>query len=208
MQKKDANAIILWGSAWGLAEATLGYVFHALNLYVAGIAGFFMFPIACYFLNRVYIQTGKLNSIIYTSSIAAAIKLTDLLIPSVVFIHVINPAFSMIIEGLAVFAALAILERKSQILTYWGAFVVCISWRISFVLLFMLPAYLLHIAPMMKNESLIRFFFVESLINGLIIYLYIRTTESKSRAILGYNSIKPAFSFSLLALAFFAQWMI
>lgn len=206
MQKKDVNLIILWGAAWGLAEATLGYFFHALN--AAGIAGFFMFPIGCYFLNRVYVQTGKLNSIIYTSFIAAAIKLTDLLVPSIVFIHVINPAFSILVEGLAVFSALVILERKSQAFNYWGTFTVSVSWRIAFVILFMLPAYLLHIAPMMQIGSLIRFLFVESLVNGLIIYLYIRASEKKSRTLLAYNPIKPAYSLLLLGLAFFTQWII
>lgn len=108
--ERNITTIIFWGATWGLVEATLGYVLHSVLL---SVGWFFWFPLAFFFMNRVFKRTGSLVSILYTSSIAAGIKLVNFLLPTRID-RVINPAVSILLEGLMVFAVFAIVEYKKD----------------------------------------------------------------------------------------------
>ncbi|MBP6909634.1 MAG: hypothetical protein KBC18_04310 [Candidatus Saccharicenans sp.] len=105
------SAVIFWGSLWGLAEATAGYLLHLLK--VPGLAGAVMATIAFYFLNRLYQQTGSAEAVVFSSFLAAGLKGLDLIFSPLSFMDIINPAQAIIIEGLLAALALQVLSRES-----------------------------------------------------------------------------------------------
>jgi hypothetical protein len=109
MGKKMISAAIFWGSIWGLAEATLGYLLHVSK--IPGLAGAVMSAVAFYLLYRLYQQTGYVAAVISASLIAAGLKGLDMIFSPLGFIDIVNPVQAIILEGLAAAASLKILER-------------------------------------------------------------------------------------------------
>lgn len=106
--KRYWSSIVFWGALWGFTEATLGYVLHSLSLNIGWVL---WFPLAFCFIDSVYRKTNNLNSIIFTSFIAATIKMVDFIMP-VSPDRVVNPAVSIIFEGLAVFVLFKSIENR------------------------------------------------------------------------------------------------
>lgn len=223
--KKSISIIIFWGAVWGLIEATLGYVLHSFSL---SVGWFFWFPLAFYFMSKVYRQTNSVTSVLFASAIAAAIKLIDFLLPARID-RIINPAVSIIFEGLIVFAAFKIIEHKQDFfrIRYLEAFAVSIGWRVLYVVyILLMPAFFYSVSPMRAASPFMKFFLLESIANSLIIYAYMkiteRTNERKVKA--GYikdNKFKQLIAFVdtntvlrsclslfMLALAFYVQWVL
>ena len=101
---------LLWGALWGLSEAILGHILHAVR--IPGLAGFVMFPIGMFFMLKAYRDSKSLRVIFTTAVVAAAIKLSDLLLPGTNSLDVIRPAMAILTESLAVSALLFIIENK------------------------------------------------------------------------------------------------
>ncbi|PKM45484.1 MAG: hypothetical protein CVV03_06725 [Firmicutes bacterium HGW-Firmicutes-8] len=218
--RKDISAIVLWGALWGIAEATVGYVLHMITF---RIGWFFWFPIAFFFMNRVYKDTGKLSSILYTCSIASAIKLTNLLLPARID-KVINPAVSILFEGVVVFTAFKLVEKYEQKVNFrfFGVLAASMSWKVLYSLyLLTLPSWIVSISPIRSPEPFLRFLLVESTINALVIYscltaaekitaiddkgkLWYKLVNNISKVFSEY-AFKPAVSFSLLGCALIIQ---
>jgi hypothetical protein len=204
--KKYSGIIIFWGAVWGATEATLGYFLHEISF---NIGWAIWFPLAFYFMNKVYMQTGRANSIFYTSCIAAGIKLIDLLM-SVRIDKVLNPSVSILLEGIVIFAVYKIIEYKRMKvrLKYAGALAVSMAWRVLYIpYIFLLPPFFISISPISGVETFLRFMLLESIVNSLIVYLYIRISAKisnvdKVRRI----AFHPAFSLIVLVLAIFVQW--
>lgn len=103
MQKYGA-AVVLAGSLWGLAEATLGYLLHLLPR-IAGIpslSGVLMFPVGLAFMLWAIRSTGRANAAFSVAVVAAAIKSTSLVLPMVSFVFVRNPVLAILAEGAVV----------------------------------------------------------------------------------------------------------
>jgi len=110
---KNVRPAIHWGLLWGLAEATIGHVLHAIP--VPGLAGAVMVPVALIFMRRAYRETGQAAAVMAISAVAATVKLADLLLPGRGVLMALRPALAILIEGLIVsvlFAALPILVRR------------------------------------------------------------------------------------------------
>jgi len=124
-------SILFWGALWGLEEATLGHFLHMLPLNIGWV---FYFPLAYSFMSAAYRKAGKAGAVLYTSLIAAAIKLLDLFI-TVQIPKVIHPAAAILLEGLAVFAVFRILEKKPRLnrLLLGRALAVSISQALLFM---------------------------------------------------------------------------
>lgn len=203
---RGMTAILFWGSIWGIVEATIGYLLHALPFKVP--TGTFFFPLGCYFMYRAYEGTKSEQSAFYTASIAAAIKLVNLFIPGTPVIRVINPAISILFEGLTVFLAFKIFAYRGGRIGLLKALGISMAWRAIYIvyLLITLPqAYI----PGSAIDSFARFgeFFIRnSLINSLIIYLYARFF-SEQRADRPQKAFHPAISISIFTLAIFIQWV-
>ena len=102
--------VLFWGALWGLSEATLGYVLHAVR--IPGLAGIVMFPVGLFFMLKAYRDSRSLIVIFATAVVAAAIKLSNLWLPGTSALDVFRPALAIISESLAVIFLLSIVESK------------------------------------------------------------------------------------------------
>ena len=201
------SAVIFWGALWGLTEATVGHLLHVTGLRIGWL---FWFPAAFYFMNRIYRQTDNLGAILYASFVAAAIKLVDLLAP-VRLDYVLNPAVSIILEGLAVYALFGILAARGEARKIGAPAVLLLSmgWRALYlVYVLFLPADLIKISPWGGAVTFLRFIFLESLANSLFITVYLKAaaawrTREKARSL---SLLHPALAAAALFLAVFITW--
>lgn len=215
---KKVSSIIFWGAAWGLTEATLGYVLHAFDLKIGWL---FWFPIAFVFLERVYRYSGSTGAVFYSATIASAIKLVDLLLPTRIDL-VINPAVSILLEGLVVFAFLKVKEHNKKI-AYFSlgqALTISVSWRILYGLyILLMPVSFFNVSPLKSSETMLRFFLLESTINSLVVYTYIKvkgvfcqklvlgSLSSLTNWVEKNEAFRTSISILMLLLAFICQWV-
>lgn len=101
---------MFWGALWGLSEATLGHILHIVR--IPGLAGFVMFPVGIFFMLKAYQDSKNLSVIFSTAVVAAAIKLSNLLLPGTNALDVLKPAMAIMTESLAVIVLLSIIENK------------------------------------------------------------------------------------------------
>jgi hypothetical protein len=104
---------VFWGSLWGLWEATAGHLVHLAR--VPGLPGLVMLPAALFFMSRAFIRSGRAETIFLTGCVAAALKLSDLLIPGLASRAALNPALAILAEALAVTGLYAFFKAKSPI---------------------------------------------------------------------------------------------
>lgn len=178
-QGKKITVALFWGSLWGLAEATFGYLAHLLTV-LPGISGFIMFPIGFYFMSRAYREYGKSCIIIGTALVAMSIKLVDLLMPGVNPLRTINPAVFIILEALAVVVVLGLTKTDIMRFRFTGTILASVLWRAVFVgYAFLLESFSLTTGFTRLGffNIGIRFLVIEALVNALIIYAYVRRTS-------------------------------
>lgn len=199
--KKFYLSILFWGSLWGIAEASVGFGLHKAAVFLPGLPGFLMFPVAFYFMNSVYKSTGKPAAVFLISIITAAFKLFDFVLPSYDAVRIVNPAVSILMEGLAVSLVFKLISPKGKLLRYIQALGMGVAWRMMFAIhlliisLFGLPAALVTSGIAVA----FRFIFVESLVNSLIIsaYLWFAERRPACRA----SGIKPLYACAAFLLA-------
>ncbi len=224
--KKNLFAIIFWGALWGLEEATLG---HLLHITTFNIGWFLWFPLAYFFMSMVYRQTGKLDSILFTSIIAAAIKLVDLFMTANLVI-IICPALSIILEGISLFTIFEITGSKKLMKKHKLIELTSISlvWRVLYLLsLLFIPTWIIASYTYKSISSILKFLLTEGLINSLFIYGVImlakKINEINEKNLTYFKKLtdkiiqselmkelcfKPVASLSLLALALIIQWVL
>ncbi len=172
--------ILLWGALWGLAEATLGFALHKAAVALPGLPGFLMFPVAAFFLERTVRTAGNASAALGASAVAAVVKLTGLAVPGADPIRVLNPALSILFEGLAVAALFAVFARAGREPGLLGAFAAAVAWRGAFCLhLWLLAAFALPAGLVTSGAAtLLRFLVGESLANALLIAVLFRALRS------------------------------
>ena len=196
--KKELSMVLKYASLWGIAEASLGYILHAIALItgIRNISGFIMFPIGLFFMLLAYRETGKENSILYTGLFAGMIKLTDLFIPGLPKGATINPAMAIVLESGVIFGGIRYLKPRFA----FHLPVLSSTWRIGFILL-------LSISPFSKgilskgHMEILYFVFVEGIISGLLcvpVYRWINT-QRKPRIKLNPELIPFVFVMAILA---------
>ena len=174
--KKYLPALLFWGAVWGICEATIGYALHFAAVALPGLPGALMFPVGFFCMRKAQRATGKAAAPLYIAMIAAGIKLVDFLIPGYDAIRVVNPALSILLEGLAVTAVCALFRAPGNVPGYWQALGMGVLWRSLFsgylylISLFHLPAALVTSGAL----TLLRFVLLESFFNSLIICLGLR----------------------------------
>ena len=101
MNLKNLPIIILFGSLWGIIEATLGYLLHLLpvSIYISGTV---LFPLVTWILYKAYTLTNSKTALMSIGILAALIKSVDFLLPFGSPFKIINPMISIIFESLAV----------------------------------------------------------------------------------------------------------
>jgi len=185
---KTIRTIILMGALWGICEASIGYGLHFLPY---GFSGMFMFPIGMYFMYNAYKQSDSKNAVLWVGLIAASIKFIDLLLPTRSPMSVINPATSIILESLVVFAFVKIPYRNKITASYLlGA-----SWVLLFTLtqaLIFRPETGLYTLPAFQFMS---FLLLNALVSGSLVALYLKNEER-----LTWKQGTRKFSFAIPAL--------
>ncbi len=211
---KNIGVIIFWGGVWGLVEATLGYILHQFSL---SIGWLLWFPLAFYFMNKVYKRTKSPGSILCVSFTAALIKLIDFLLPTRID-RIINPAVSILLEGLIVFVIFKVIEQKNDFFRfkYLEILAASIGWRLLYIAyILLMPEYFFSISPLRAADPFLRFFILGSITNSFIIYAYIKITERINEREVKEKQVKEVgwfsralLSFSMLALAVYVQWAL
>lgn len=200
---------LLWGSLWGLAEATGGHLLHWLH--IPGLAGFLMFPVGFFFMVKAYMSTRRLSSVFIIALVAAHIKLLDLFIPSPSFFAVVNPAAAIICESLAVTAFLSwksFPKLESKIISLWA---MSLSWRIFYGLWVNLSGYLFPAQNFLDLGALhaVRFFILETLISGALIFYLFRIIDLKIKDAPEFLRKQPVFTaLSVFLAAVFLELLI
>jgi len=166
---KNFSAIIFWGALWGLTEATVGHMLHIMPVPLGWIL---WSPIAFYFLYKIYSVTNNKTSVLYAAGLASLIKLIDLVAP-VRIDYVINPAISILLEGLVVYLALTVLSRY-DIAKMTGFALINTCWRILYLIyVTLMPAFIRDISPVSGLEAFLRFFVIENIITSVIFGFYL-----------------------------------
>ncbi len=177
--KEMLTISLFWGSLWGIAEATLGYLVHLVTI-IPGIAGFIMFPIGFYFMTRAYRESGKTISLFSTSAIAASIKLVDLFLPGPGMIVTINPALAILMEGVVLMVIYKALRENQRVFRFRESILAAAGWRAAFILYSFL-LFVFSISTDFFNlgiANILRFFLLESLVNAAIIMAYLGGQKS------------------------------
>lgn len=163
--------ILLMGALWGIAEATLGYVLHFLP---HGMSGMFMFPIGMYFMYNAYKKSNKTQAVLWVAMIAASIKLIDLVLPTRSPMSVVNPAISILLEGLVVFAFVYAYKGRKIVLS---SFLVGLSWILVFVVMQALvfkPEIGLYNLPL---AQFILFVSANAIASAILVALYLKNEK-------------------------------
>lgn len=203
---RNLGRIIFWGALWGICEATIG---HFLHIWALPIGWLIWFPLAYGIMGAAYRKSGKPATVFFIALTASTIKLVDLLNPVRVD-YVINPAVSILLEGLTVFAFLkvSLARKESHSVGFWSIGIVCFLWRILYVIyISFLPSDLVKISPIAGVLPLARFLLLESIVNSLLIYGVFRLF-SKRRPGIEYDHFNPhpVLSLGVLLMAVFVQW--
>ncbi len=103
--------VLLYGSIWGLAEATFGHLLHLIR--VPGLPGLFMFPFGVLVMARVLKLTGSPASVFAAGLLAAGAKFLDLLLPGTDLLAAVNPAQAIVLEALAGSAVAALFNENT-----------------------------------------------------------------------------------------------
>lgn len=195
---------LFWGSLWGLTEATLGYLVHLITA-IPGMAGFFMFPIAFYFMTRAYKERGQAGTIFATAAVAASLKLVDLLLPGLNPLKTINPAISILMEAMAVIFVIRSMkvdrvekvDRVKQAgmirFRFRDAILAGLYWRGGFIGLSLLWA-ILSLADNPWETGILnitRFLILETMVNAVIIVACVKislSVRSKQQPLLNLQS--------------------
>ena len=90
---------LLWGSVWGLGEATLGHLLHLVR--VPGLPGLVMVPFAVAVMGRAAAHSRSAAAVFLAGIVAAGFKLFDLLVPGTDLLALSRPIQAILLEALA-----------------------------------------------------------------------------------------------------------
>lgn len=166
--------VLIWGGLWGICESTIGYFLHLMRFSVGWLV---WYPVACFFMLKVYRQTRPVQSILLIGFLSASIKLFNLFLPGSID-RVLNPAVSIAFEAASMAAVLFILrhfsaKRNPTPLLRIGA-ILCMNtgWRLLYAiyLLLLVPGWMREISVISSPSALCTFFLFHNLSTSLILW--------------------------------------
>lgn len=159
---------LYYGAIWGILEATLGYVLHLISFYTGArsFSGLIMYPIGLFFMYKAFVDTRNYYSIFLISFICASIKLFNLFLPFVPYYHTINPAIAILLEGLSSYIFIRYFDVKGILKNILRFTASSMIWRVLFIIV-------LSLIDENRIKNYLNFILVESIINGLIIGLFV-----------------------------------
>lgn len=169
-------ALLLYGGIWGLAEATIGHLLHLIPRMAAvpPLAGLVMFPVGVVLMLAAVHATAKPAAAVGVAMIAAAIKASSVLLAPVSWLFVQNPALSILMEGLVVWAFVAAFSmHRASSGTLLPAIGAALSWRVLFVLAHLVFGIQWGL-PARGVPAVLQFVLLDSVVNGVLIALLLR----------------------------------
>ena len=110
---KTLFAVLLFGGAWGIIEATLGTVLHLpivhRTMFLSSTT--ILVPIAYFLMGACYKRSGNMRSVLYMGILAASMKA----ISCAIFKMSFNPCFYILMEALSMGIALLVIRPKKVI---------------------------------------------------------------------------------------------
>ncbi|HSK68380.1 MAG TPA: hypothetical protein VLA21_03895 [Candidatus Limnocylindria bacterium] len=203
MRKKWA-ALLFFGAAWGVCEATLGFVLHRMAVALPGLPGALMFPIGYFWMRRAQKATGNGWAALSAAAVAASAKLADFLVPGADPVRVVGPALSILLEGLAV-AALYAQDGAGKRLPVFRWFSMGVLWRTLFALYLYIISLFDFPAALVTNglPTLLRFVLLESALNAAVIAAGVLAASRLPR--FRAMPVKPAAAWAACLLAIVAH---
>ncbi len=215
MKNRQWSAVLFWGGLWGISEATVSYLLH---LFAPGFGWVFYYPLAYAFMYGVYRQSGKAGSILWAAALSAAIKLINLFMAPRID-YVINPAVSILMEGLVMFCAVKLTTRQSypvfNMLAIPAGTSLC--WR-GFYLLYLLaaPAWIREASVLADTSELWKFLLLETTVNTVLISVgslaaHVTRRMQKEKNKPDFRLSEQVFggiSVAVVCLACFLQWAL
>lgn len=114
---KTLFAVLLFGGAWGLIEATLGTILHLpivhRTMFMSSTT--ILVPIAFFLMGACYKRVGNIRCTLYMGLLAASMKA----ISCAIFKMSFNPCYYILIESCSMAAALLIIRPK-KVISYAG----------------------------------------------------------------------------------------
>lgn len=201
-RKTNISVVLFWGALWGILEATLGWVFHLIP--VPGLSGTLMFPMAFVLMWAAYQKTGKANTVFFVALVAAAFKLCDFAFAFGHPVKIINPAVSIVLEGLFVWVAFRLSEKKGFRLVAFSA-ASALMWRIGFLAYQSLMNQTLFWPTLFAEGSgtVLSFVFLFGFINAVFIaaFLFLAWKKELLKQTAASFSVKPLFALILAVAA-------
>lgn len=132
MKKQNIPAIIFFGAIWGIIEASVGYLLHALpvSIYISGTV---LFPIVSYILYKAYKVTNSKSALLAIGGIAASIKAVNFFMPFGSPFKIINPMIAIILESLVVLVVITLLNKDDLKSKATGFIAASIGWRVLYL---------------------------------------------------------------------------
>jgi len=170
--RRTIGPAIVWGSLWGIFEATAGHLLHLAR--VPGLAGWIMFPAGFYAMTRAFMAGGKFRSIFLTACVAAAVKCADLLLPGSNIAMIINPVRAILLESLAVVAIFSYLGSTEKFSWKIPVFA-SVGWRAAYAVLSLFAARAFGASNILETGvfSVLNFLLIEGAGNGLLVSVVI-----------------------------------
>lgn len=172
-------AALFWGSVWGAAEATAGYLIHLLK--IPGLAGMVMFPIGVFFMLKAYQSCGRAKVIWLTALTASSIKLVNLAAPLSGPEAAFNPAAAILLESFAVMGILALVKKFPSAPPVPVYFSAALAWQGMFLAFIWLQQTLAGAAGILDTggSGLLRFLGLNPLVNALFLTVVFHQFKSR-----------------------------
>jgi hypothetical protein len=196
------SIVLLYGSIWGILEATVGYVLHWLP---ALISGSVMFPIALLILRHGYLQTNSRKAVFLMGVVAATIKGVNLFMPNLTIWKAINPMVAILIEAALASVVVHAFTKERLLKTALLVGAVSIGWKVAFVLYQVGNGLLIGaFAPYLQSvRGLVEFVLVQGTLSWIfaLTLLHVGSKAGRWNPVRVFRPVFAASSFLLAVLA-------
>ena len=204
---KTLFAVLLFGGAWGIIEATLGTVLHLpivhRTMFLSSTT--ILVPIAYFLMGACYKRSGNMRSVLYMGILAASMKA----ISCAIFKMSFNPCFYILMEALSMGIALLVIRPK-KVISFAGLGTFIIANTLYLGLSTFLRINVANATATQVMENLEKYMFMYNCVAilytfalGAIIYGVMKLIEAKEW---NFSKVKeviyhPAFASSIAAIA-------
>ena len=204
---KTLFAVLLFGGAWGIIEATIGTVLHLpiihRTMFLSSTT--ILVPIAYFLMGACYKRSGNMRSVLYMGILAASMKA----ISCAIFKMSFNPCFYILMEALSMGIALLVIRPK-KVISFAGLGTFIIANTLYLGISTFLRINVANATSTQVMENIQKYMFMYNCVAilytfalGAIIYGVMKLIEVKEWNFSKVNEViyHPAFASSIAAIA-------